>query len=247
MSKYISENYINLTLLEAARWKKEMEHMKQKDADRLVKAGVPKPKEEWLKGMEKGSKKLLKKSNLKKGGYKEHPKKTSDTSYHTTQHHGGKSTIHIGTKNATDVDKATAKRHEVDEAVTSNKMRKRYKLGGRTMKTIPGLSVYRTNKSIVEKNNKKKEENRIGTHASPRVLKHEKQYLPIAAKIYKDPESKSILKDRQKGEYGITKKEFGTAKRMRNTEKGIANAHKKDDEASVSIRGYSNKALKKKK
>ena len=161
---FISERYI---LDETTRWKKEVENLNDRSIDKLKKTGVVKPEKEYMKGIETGNQKMMKKLGVKE-------KKAAVLA---TQYRAHTNTIQIP-KNSEVMRKAVGsdksdfekdlpiyKRHEVEEAKATDRMKKRGDIAAMMNVTNRGNEL-------------------VGQHASPAVLKNEDKITKITSKLY---------------------------------------------------------------
>jgi len=204
------ENYLEY-IYELNKWEKKVQsgEISKKDLDRIRKAKLARDADSFRRGIDKGSDNIIKKaqSTIKysKKANKEGPL-TTDKKLKNIFNKPG-STIHMptdkyggvfGSQNKINKPekwnriKPYIKRHEADEARYSSKIRKKYNQSG---------AVNFTNDYVI--NNTTYEET-IGTHASPGVLKKEKELTDFTSKMYGD--AKKLRQYRNKsGEYEFVK------------------------------------------
>ena len=157
---------------------------------KLQAAGVIKPESEYLQGIERGSKNIIKKHNIKVH--------SGDIAKPLADRFGGGGAAFLGPFGGKHVllnpdspgmvnprDFAQIKRHELDEITTSVKLKKKY---GKD----PITQVRKNGRSMA-------------THASPRVIKREYERHKQLENLY-GPEKTSTVKFRNKsGEYNAIK------------------------------------------
>lgn len=213
MDKQLLENYLEY-LNELNKWEKKVQsgEMSKQDLARIRKAKIARDADSFRKGIDKGSDNIIKRahSTLKysKKANKEGPK-TIDSRLKSLFNKPG-STIHMpsdkygGTFGAQDkINKPEkwdrlapyVKRHEADEARYSAKQMKKHKVGG-AISFTRDVKNAETGKTIYSRE--------VGLHASPGVLKKEKELTDFTSRMYGD--AKKLRQYRNKtGEYEFVK------------------------------------------
>lgn len=213
MDKQLLENYLEY-LNELNKWEKKVQsgEMSKQDLARIRKAKIARDADSFRKGIDKGSDNIIKRaqSTLKysKKANKEGPK-TIDSRLKSLFNKPG-STIHMPSDKYGGIfgsqDKINkpekwdrlapyVKRHEADEARYSTKQMKKHKVGG-AISFTRDVKNAETGKTIYSRE--------VGLHASPGVLKKEKELTDFTSRMYGD--AKKLRQYRNKtGEYEFVK------------------------------------------
>lgn len=199
----ILEEYLNY-LNEVSKWKKEVNKLSDKNIEKIKQAKVAKSVEEFRKGVDKGTKNIIKKSGAT---FKRRIPISINAKFHSRpgiltkkqtvnspiSWSGGSDAKYIGVKNRAQwkAERPYIERHEADEARYSNKSRKKYgtKLGSK--------EIYKVTPSG--------DRIKVGHHQSIGVLKKEKELTDFANKVYGDaPKLRAFRKS--SGEDELAKK-----------------------------------------
>jgi len=193
-------NYLQEDFIEESKWKRLLAagKLKKQDLRRIQKAKLPKSKRQWIAGVEKGSVAKVKKSGgrvsnkyhdtaLPDYDWAANPgKKLKNPQHsHAKVSPGARASIHVPKRKGgkDQITRAVIKRHEADELRTLMKMQKHK--GKRKM--IAGrVGFHPTAKSF---------------HASPEVMRREKELATTAAGLYGKKGAKPKKFRIKRGEY----------------------------------------------